>query len=117
MKTNVSKEIVLQAIANVNTKQGYQIEFNRADYTGKWFNFTIKSKSKIPGSRTSHSGRNLAAASWHAHGYLFDEIFNLQSNAVIYSCGEKITINGGNWQDKNIGSQMNPLMFSQTSIL
>jgi hypothetical protein len=117
MKTNVSKEIVLQAIENVNKKQGYQIELNRADYTGKWFNFTIKTKSKIPGARLSFSGRNLPKCSWHAHGYLFDAIFTLNPSAIIYSFGKKITIDDGNWQDIKIGSMMNPKYFSETSIL
>jgi len=117
MKTNVSKEVVLQAIANVNQKQGYQIELNRSDYLGKWYNFTIKSKSKIPGARVSSSGRNLPKASWHAHGYLFDAIFTLAPNAIIYSFGKKITIENGNWEDMKIGSMMNPIYFSETSIL
>jgi hypothetical protein len=59
----------------------------------------------------------LAKASWHAHGYLFDELFLINPNAVIYSNGTKITINEGNWIDKNIGSYYQPCMFSQTSII
>jgi hypothetical protein len=117
MKTNVSKEVVQTAINNVNKERGYKIEFNRADYTGKWFNFTLKSKSGIPGARTSSTGRNLAAASYHAHGYVFDEIFKLDPNAVIYATGNKITKEAGNWQDRNIGSMMQPCYFSETSIL
>jgi hypothetical protein len=117
MKTNVNETVVMAAINNVNTKHGYKIELNRADYTGKWFNFTIKSKSKIPGARVSHSGRNIAAASWHAHGYLFDEIFALEPNAVIVSQGRKITKDQGNWVDQQVGSMMNPKMFSDLSIL
>lgn len=117
MKTNVSKETVMIAINNMNRTQGYQIELNRADYSSKWFNFTIKSKSKIPGARTSTSGRNLAKASWHAHGYLFDEIFKLRPDAIIYSAGKKITTDEGNWKDRNIGSYYYPKYYSETSIL
>lgn len=117
MKTTASHQTVSTAIETVNKEQGYQIEFNRNDQSGKWFNFTLKSKSGIPGARTSHSGRNLACASWHAHGYVFDEIFKLDPNAVIVSVGEKITKDFGNWQDRNIGSMMNPCYFSETSIL
>jgi hypothetical protein len=117
MKTNANFNIVAQALATVNKKYDYRLEFNRADTTGKWFNFTIKSKSGIPGARLSCSGRKLAFASWHAHGYLFDEIFKLSENAVIYSASEKITKDRGNWRDINIGSIMSPCMLSGTSIL
>lgn len=117
MKTNVSRQTVVNAINEVNARFNYKIELNRNDQTGKWFNFTLKSKSGIPGSRKSSSGRNLACASWHAHGYIFDEIFKECPNAVIYSGGEKITKDAGNWQDKNIESIMNPCYFSETSIL
>jgi hypothetical protein len=117
MKTNVSKETVLQAIENVNKEKGYSIRLNRADYKGKWFNFTIDSPSKIPGARISTMGRNLAKASYHAHGYLFDKIFKLDPNAVIYSLGKKITIENGNWEDTQIGNIYNPMYFSETSIL
>ena len=117
MKTTARKETVIIAINNVNEKRGYKIELKRSDQTGKWFNFTLKSKSRIPGARVSYSGRNLAAASWHAHGYIIDEIFKIEPAAVIYSAGEKIDVYGGNWIDKNIGSYYNPVYYSQTSIL
>lgn len=116
MKTTASNITVITALKRVNQSKGYQLEFNRADQSGKWFNFTIKSKSGIPGSRTSASGRNLACASWHAHGFLFDEIFKIEPEAVIISAGQKITAEFGNWQDKNIGSYY-PCMYSDTSIL
>ena len=90
MKTTATKSQVQQAIDNVNKKHGYKIEFNRADQSGKWFNFTIKSKSGIPGARISHSGRNLASASWHAHGYLFDELLEINPDAVIHSNGLRL---------------------------
>jgi hypothetical protein len=117
MKTNVDRQIVLKAIENVNKVRGYQIELNRNDYKGKWFNFTLKSKSGVKGSCVSVTGRKLACASWHAHGYVFDEIFKLVPTAIIHSLGQKIDKYGGNWQDKNIGSMNNPKYYSETSIL
>jgi hypothetical protein len=117
MKTNASRLTVVSAIETVNKKRGYQIGFNRNDQSGKWFNFTLRSKSGIPGARTSSTGRNLPCASWHAHGFVFDEIFKLEPTAVIYSCGEIITKESGNWKDRNIGSIINPCYFSETSIL
>jgi hypothetical protein len=107
-------------IENVNSKHGYKLIYNRyPERKGNYLHFTIRSeKSGIPGARTSHSGRNMVSASWHAHGYLFDEILNLNEDAII-KVGNNHTIdqNGGNWIDRNIGSLMNPVKFSQTSIL
>jgi hypothetical protein len=117
MKTTANKNTVKQALENVNQAQGYELEFNRFDRTGKYVNFTLKTASKIPGARVSWSGRNLAKASWHAHGYLFDEIFKIEPEAVIISLGKKITINDGNWEDMQIGSLASPCYMSQTSIL
>ncbi len=117
MKTTATVFTVKQAIDKVNKKQGYKIEFNRADQSGKWFNFTLKSRSGIPGARTSWSGRNLACASWHAHGYIFDEIFTIDPDCVIWSNGEKMESKYDNWKDKNIGLIAQPCQFSETSIL
>ena len=116
MKTTATKQDVLQAIENVNKEHGYKIELNRSDQIGKWFNFTIKSPSKVPGARTSATGRNLAAASWHAHGYIMDEIFNLSPDSVIVSMGVKYR-KGFEWTDRNVGSYFNPVYMSETSIL
>ena len=117
MKTTATKEQVLQAVSIVNNREGYQISLNRADQSGKWFNFTLKSPSKVAGARISATGRNLPKASWHAHGYIFEEIFELNPDAVIWSGGNKIDANEGNWQDRNVGSIYRPCYFSETSIL
>jgi len=114
MKTTATRQTVIQAIDNVNKEQDYQIELNRDDKTGKWYNFTLKSKSGIPGARMSSTGRNLPCASWHAHGYVFDAIFEIEPDAIIVSLGEKITKDKGNWQDKSIGASQT---MSCTSIL
>jgi len=116
MKTNAKFETVRQAIENVNRSKGYKLELNRAEQIGKYFHFTLKSPSKIPGARVSYSGRNLAKASWHAHGYVMDEIFNIEPAATIWSFGEKLTA-GFFWKDREIGSYFRPMKFSQTSIL
>lgn len=118
MKTTATRQQVIEAIQAVNEKRGYMLQLNRDEQTSrKYYSFTIKTKSKIPGARTAASGRNLARASWHAHGYLFDEILKINPDAIIYSNGKKIDKAGGNWQDSNIGGYFKPLYFSQTSIL
>lgn len=103
---------------NVNSEHGYKLILNRDEMQGKWYHFTIRSeKSGIAGARTSYSGRNMVSASWHAHGFLFDEIFKIEPSAKVVSLGKEITRENGNWQDKNIGSMYNPCYFSETSIL
>ena len=117
MKTTATRQTVKMAINAVNESFGYELRLNRDDQSGKWYNFTLKSASGIPGSRTSGSGRNLACASWHAHGYVFDATLKLEPDAVIKSLNLTIDKNGGNWQDKNVGPQFRPCYFSETSIL
>lgn len=115
MKTTASKQTVIAAINAVNEELGYMLSLNRADQSGKWFNFTLRTPSRVPGSRTSASGRQLAKASWHAHGHVFDQIFSIEPKAVIVSMGTKITAESGNWEDRNVGNYYNPVLFSQTS--
>jgi hypothetical protein len=116
MKTTATQQTVETAIERINSRYGYRIELNRADQKGQYFHFTIKSKSGIPGARVSATGRNLAAASWHAHGYTMEEIFKIEPEAVIYSMGNRIEP-GFTWEDRNIGSWAHPVSYSQTSIL
>jgi hypothetical protein len=118
MKTTASATIVSVAIDYINRKHGYQLELNRFDRTGKWVNFTLKTKSGIPGAKKSASGRNLSCASWHAHGYVLDEIFKNDPDCVIYSAGKKLTA-GFFWEDFRVGFDWNTqkeIRASQTSI-
>lgn len=119
MKTNADKQTVLAAIKAVNENHGYKLEIsNDRQLSKNRYQFTIQSESSgISGSRYSASGRKLKSASWHAHGFLFDEIFRLDPNAVIYSLGKEITKDRGNWEDKNVGSYFYPCSFSELSIL
>lgn len=47
---------------------------------------------------------------------MFDEIFKLEPDTVIYSGGKKITKYYGNWEDFNVGGLMFPLYASDVSI-
>jgi hypothetical protein len=118
METNATKQQVEEAIERVNKQHGYQIEFNNWSYPRNGvFRFTIKSKkSGIPGARYSSSGRKLISASWHTHGYVMDEIFDINPECYIRSLGEKY-YKGFEWKDMNIGSMMNPVNASELSIL
>ena len=116
MKTTASEETLKKALEKVNKERGYSLSFNRFDRTGKYVNFTLKSPSRVPGSRRSRMGRNLPCASWHAHGYFMEEVFYLDPEAVIYSLGKPI-YKGFRWEDHNIGSLMYPMNMSESSIL
>lgn len=118
MKTNASIETVKQALHAVNVNRGYQLKFKSGPTpSGKWVNFTIKSKSGVPGARVSHSGRRLAAASWHAHGYLFEEILEREPDAVIHSGGHRIDRVSGNWSEEASGSWLAKVPLADLSIL
>ena len=117
MKTSATIQQLELALKTVNKKHGYKLEFNRIEQmTRNRVVFTLKSPSKIKGARTSHSGRNLPKASWHAHGNFFDELFKVNPEAVVYSRTNKITANDGNWVDFGIGSLYQPMQMSETSI-
>ena len=110
MKTNASILELQKALQIMNKKQGYKIRFKRLEQTtSKRVTFTITSDSKIPGARISESGRNIAAASWHAHGFLFDELFKLRNDIYIISLGGKITAESGNWINENNQSKLSIL--------
>jgi len=117
MRTTAKRNTVLQAIEIVNKREGYNIYLNRDQQEGKYYHFTIKSTSGLPGARTSRTGRNLPSASWHAHGFIIDEIFKTEPQSVLYTMGEKFTADTWQWNDKNIGSNLEPCYFSETSIL
>jgi ABC-type taurine transport system substrate-binding protein len=110
---NTNRNEMEKALAVVNKKYKGNIQWKRFE-DGKTINFTLTVKSsKGPGGRIGFTGRRVAAACWHVHGDFFDALFGINPAAVIVSMGERISINGGNWQDKNIGSQMNPMYYSE----
>lgn len=111
-----------QALAATNAAHGYKLIWNRKpdalNAKGTRFACTIRSEvSGIRGARTSASGRNLPAASWHAHGHLYEAILTIAPQAVISAQGRKITAQGGNWVDWNAGSPIYPAPMSSLSIL
>ena len=114
MLTNATQEELHQALNSVNAEYEGNICFNRLEQQGRRVRFTLKvHDSHKPGSRLGHSGRHLACACWHAHGHFFDKLFDTNPDAWIRSGKQKITKDGGNWEDRNIGSMMFSLYFSE----
>jgi len=112
----LSPNQIQAALNNVNTIFSDNVIFNRFDTIprrdGYKFEVTLKVKdSKAAGSRISHSGRRMINACWHVYGVFFDECFKLNPACTIKQCGEKVTPSN-NWSDRNIGSIMQPLLYS-----
>lgn len=68
--------------------------------------------------RKDGNRRHLINACWHAHGDFFEYLLKSNPEAIIKVATHKIYVNNcghiiGNWQDRNIGSMMYPLMYSE----
>lgn len=114
MRTTASIETVQEALARVNRQYEGNIEFKHIGKAGRQVDFTLTVRSsRGPGGRRGHSGRRIAAACWHVHGHLFEAILELDPEAKIVSSMATITRHGGNWQDRNIGSMVSPLYYSE----
>jgi len=105
-----------QALARVNEKKYHgNLKFLFLERNGNKIHFRIKARSYDHlGYRILYSGKISLYGCWHAHGDLFESIFEIQPEAVIYSKGMTITKDCGNWEDINIGSQIFTLMFSDS---
>lgn len=118
MYTNATFRQLNEALEVINRNYDGNISFKDiATVSSKRNKFTLKAVSGKPGSRYSHSGRKLPCASWHVHGEFFDALFAIDPNIYVLSMGKKITKDHGNWEDRNIGSMMRPMYFSEASIL
>lgn len=113
---HVTVEQMESALAAVNKQFENNVQFNRFQPNGSKINFTLRVKdSHKPGHRRGFTGKRMASACWHVHGTFFDALLGIEPQAVIISRGgpgARIDRNGGNWQDCNIGSQFQPMMFS-----
>ena len=113
---NCSVYDLKNALNAVNERYEGNIKFKTLEPKGKRISFTLTVvDSKAPGHRRKVNGTGrLAAACWHVHGNFFEELFKIQPLAGIYSSGSLanprtgkwITVEGGNWQDWNLGSMV-----------
>ena len=117
---NVTQSNLEEALRLVNKLYDNNIEWNgfSSGYGYGEYRVTLRVKdSKGAGHRISHSGRRMISACWHVHGDFFDALLKINPNAVIKTrvAEETLTIDkdGGNWQDRDIGSAVKPLMFSE----
>lgn len=53
------------------------------------------------------------AACWHVHGHFFAALFSINNAAKVVSVLGTITAKGGNWTNKQCGSMLDPIMYSE----
>ncbi len=114
MKTNASEQQLQEALNLTNKDFAGNIRFKRIEPKGKQMIFTLTvNSSSEPGARRGYQGQRLAAACWHVHGTFFDHLIDLYLETWVKSTIGKIDNNGGNWQDKQVGSLYQPRYFSE----
>ena len=121
---NASAIEIMLALVEANEKFGNNLIFNRFDYAAltrqgkEKFNVTLRVKdSREAGSRLGFPAyltgkqRHLISACWHAHGTFMDA---LPAEAEIIVTGVDYPIRPGDrWNDRNIGSIMQPMYYSE----
>ena len=110
---------VEDALMLINRKYDGNVRFKAIGMKGRQVQFTltvIDSKGKgsrhstFPNSKGNYN--RIAAACWHVHGDFFDALLKINGDAEIKTVVGVINKQGGNWQDKNIGSQVHPMRYS-----
>ena len=117
---NVSREDLEKAKDAVNAMYDDNIIWNEFRHEGasrgggQTYRVTLKVKdSRGPGARLGFSGRHMINACYHVHGNFFAALLEINPNAVIKASGLTIDRHGGNWEDKNIGSIVQPMYYSE----
>ncbi len=109
---NVTEKDLYEALRKVNKHFDNNVIFehcNSVNTKGNRWSVRLRVKSsRGKGARLGFSGRHLINACWHVHGEFLEA---LPKDAVIYTAGK--TVYPGDWEDWNIGSQMNPMYFSE----
>ena len=93
-----------RALAIVNKRYAGNVIFGKLDWSGngKGADFSLKVKDiAAPGCRVYRRFGNVKRsrhACYHVHGDFFDALFSVCPEAIVISCGKKITKDGGNWK-------------------
>lgn len=109
---NVSKQELDQALETINKKYDGNVIWNNPYHTLR------VQDSHGKGARKGYNGKHFVSACWHVHGDFFEALLKIQPKAIIKTVMSTVQINeygqiSGNWLDKNIGSIMNPLSYSE----
>lgn len=117
---NCTVQQLEQALVCTNEKYDGNIIFKRyPEMVGRRIRFTLtvlhsKGKGGRLGQQVNANGnhKHIAAACWHVHGDFFDALFDIAPDAEIVANRHVINARGGNWSDRNIGSMMYPMYYS-----
>jgi hypothetical protein len=95
------------ALAIINKKYAGNIRLYEPTQKGKTsVSFRLKvNNPKGAGAAKSAKGKSTGSGCWHAHGDFFEALISINPDVTISTRESKITKDGGNWQDWNIGSQ------------
>ena len=120
---NTKKEEIEKALENTNKAFKGNLDFLKLEAVNtKETRFSVRLRvkdSKGDGARRSFyknkdgARKKMISACWHSHGRFFDELLRLNPEAEIKTGDVIVSKNGGNWQDKNIGSIIKPFYFSE----
>ena len=121
--TGATKAEILCALGSINNNiYDNNIEIQRLDcLNNKGTRWAVRLKSKDCNAEGSRHGfstrvdgeyRRTSSACWHTHGNFFEALLDM-SNCKIYTGGNKVTRDGGNWQDIQCGSMMYPMYMSE----
>jgi hypothetical protein len=115
METTAKLETLESALEIINKKYADNVIWNREpEKIGNRYRFTLKVKdSKQPGHRRGFNGQRMVSACWHVHGDFFDTIWDFEPEAKIKAGTLLMESKNDNWQDRNIGSVVNPMYFSE----
>lgn len=111
-----AKGQIEDALKAINKKYHDNIRFKEFRPAGQTqegkpkFNVTLTvDESRGPGGRLGQAGGHIAAACWHAHGDFMDAL----PKGVEFQVGGQKTHPGDPWVDRNIGSQVQPMYYSE----
>jgi hypothetical protein len=95
------------------------IEMENANLKKTAFRFRLSVKdSRKPGGRLGFmrlkngERKHICSACWHVHGDFWDILFSINPETRVWA-HKWITKEKGNWEDRQIGSMMDPLMYSE----
>tara|TARA_Y100000310_G_C20430071_1_gene691039 strand:- start:386 stop:760 length:375 start_codon:yes stop_codon:yes gene_type:complete len=116
--TGATREELETALVGVNAQYGDNVTWNNLEaLSATRHRVTLRVHSSSgPGHRLGQNvhpatgnRRRMTAACWHVHGTFFD---SLPVGTVIRAGGKAISP-GDPWEDRNIGSMMYPLLYSE----
>ncbi len=108
------------ALFELNIKYNGNIEWKKdpekVSVKNRGFRISLKVKdSSGIGARRSRNGHKMISACFHAHGDLFDILFNYGANRIVteYHGRNDMKSKEDNWKDSNIGSRYFALYHSE----